>query len=214
MFDEGFLPLSPLNFFEISIDVHAIDIKKWKEEIEEKKYRLPSTHFLSGEETPFHLSMGWNEEGIAFYFETSEPFEHPSFPSLLDGDSIELFFDTRDVKTGSAITRFCHQFYFLPEAIDGHQKGEITRFRQEETHELANPKDLELFVSKKGSVSKMKGFIKKEALFGYDPAQFGRLGFTYRINRRYGSSIHFAVKTEEFNLDQEPSLWASITLTK
>lgn len=214
MFDEGFLPLSPLNFFEISLDCKKIAETSWKESIDDKKFRFPSTQFLSGEETPFHFNMGWCEEGIAFQVETQEPFQHPNFPNLIEGDSIELFFDTRDSKTGSVITRFCHHFYFLPQAIDGHQKGEITRFRQEDTHELANPKDLELFVHKRGDTTRLKGFIKKEALFGFDPNQFSRLGFTYRINQRYGGSVHFAVKTEEFNLEQEPSLWASITLTK
>lgn len=211
MFEDGFLPLSPLNFFELGLPCHEV---KKAGAIEENKYLLPSTEWLSGEDSPFIVHLGWSQDGIYFYCETDERFDEPNFPSLIQGDSIELFIDTRDMKTVGTLTKFCHHFYFLPAAVEGHQKGEITRFRGEDAHELADPADLELHVKKKGRTTRMHGFIPKKALFGFDPTQFTRLGFTYRINQRYSESIHFAVKTEEFNIEQDSALWASLNLIK
>jgi hypothetical protein len=49
-------------------------------------------------------------------------------------------------------------------------------------------------------------------LYGYDPKQFDRVGFTYRINRHGGNPQHFAVVSKDYQIDQQPSLWGSIKL--
>lgn len=60
----------------------------------------------------------------------------------------------------------------------------------------------------------MKIFIPSQCLYGYDPKQFDRLGFTYRINRAGGQPQHFSVISQEYQIDQQPSLWGSIKLVK
>jgi hypothetical protein len=212
MFEDGFLPLSPLNFFELGLDCHSINETKWKDAIDSKSYLLPDMGWLTNEENPYKFYLGWCDAGIAFMLETKEPFDHPEYPNVSDGDSLDLFFDTRDLKNVGSLTRFCHHFYFLPHKIDTHDRGEITRFRQEEAHELCDPKDLELHIVKKGSTTKMKGFIPKNCLFGFDPNQFKRLGFSYRINQKYTGPIHFSVKSQEYNVEQESAMWASLNL--
>lgn len=145
-------------------------------------------------------------------------FNEPQFPNFQAGDSVELFFDTRDVKTSGFNTKFCHHFYFLPEAIENEgeaiQAGEATRFRTEDVHELCSPQLLEVKTTKGGKEVKMDIFIPKECLHGYDPSLFERLGFTYRINRASGSHQFFTANGEDFTIEQQPSLWASIKLIK
>jgi hypothetical protein len=57
-------------------------------------------------------------------------------------------------------------------------------------------------------------FIPSHCLYGYDPDQFKRLGFAYRINQADGFSQHYSVVTEDFPIEQQPSLWGSLILTK
>ncbi|NGX53831.1 MAG: hypothetical protein K1000chlam4_00551 [Chlamydiae bacterium] len=57
-------------------------------------------------------------------------------------------------------------------------------------------------------------FIPAVALHGYDPSQFDRLGFTYRINRYDDTPQHFSASSEDFSIEQYPSTWASLKLIK
>jgi hypothetical protein len=144
----------------------------------------------------------------------SQAFQRVTYPDIARGDSVELFFDTRDVKTSGFNTRFCHHFFFLPEAVDGHQAGEITRFRTEDIHELCDPKELKVKSQLKSNSYQMQIFIPAHCLHGYDSEQFDRLGFTYRINRPDGPSQHFSVVTDDYQVEQQPSLWSSVRLVK
>lgn len=57
-------------------------------------------------------------------------------------------------------------------------------------------------------------FIPNHCLYGYDPAQFGRLGFTYRVNQSEGFAQHFSVVSEDYQIDQQPSLWGTLRLVR
>ena len=57
-------------------------------------------------------------------------------------------------------------------------------------------------------------FIPAECLHGYDPEQFDRLGFSYRINRYALPPQHFSVVTKEYQIEQQPSLWSHMRLVK
>lgn len=174
---------------------------------------LPSTVGLCDQADFAKVSMGWNEEGLGFQVIVNTNRTQSFFPNLQKGDSVELFIDTRDLKSAGFNTRFCHHFYFLPQLIDNHPiAAEITHFRTEDSHPLCDPTLLVCQTKLAGNSYTMKIFIPKECLQSYDPSQFDRLGFTYRINRMNGESQHFSVTSEEFSIDQQPSLWASIKL--
>lgn len=213
---EEILPLTPVHFFAFSVDCFYYKGKK--------EVSLPKSHFLPDlssfhNEKPFaDVALGWSEKGIFATFNVKSPFSHSSFPDFQSGDAVELFFDTRDVKTSGFNTRFCHHFFFLPERVEIDegiiQAGEITRFRTEDKHELCDPSLL--FIS---SVKEKKGymlhlFIPIECLHGYDPFQFDRLGFTYRIQRAGGMPQFFSASSEDFSIEQHPSLWATLRLKK
>jgi hypothetical protein len=215
MNSDEFFSLSPASFFQISWDCFYFDgnfSKLSKQKLE--KYVLPDTSQLYGEVAFAKIAMGWNREGLDVLALVQKPFHQAVYPEVTHGDSLEIMIDTRDVKTSGYNTRFCHHFFFLPEAIEGHQTGEITRFRTEDTHELCNPGDLKVTYQPLPKSYSMQIFIPRECLYGYDPDQFDRMGFTYRVNRWNGNPQHFSVATEDFQIEQQPSLWSSAKLRK
>ena len=135
--------------------------------------------------------MGWHKDGIAVEVITERSLE-----------LIELFFDTRDRKTIGFPTRFCHHFLIKIETLDG---CEVTRFRTDDAHELCEPSLIDVA----GTSSKVTLWFPKEILFGYEPAQFKRLGFTYRIN---GGEQNFTVLDADFAIEKHPSLWSTLNL--
>lgn len=210
MFDENVVALNPVNFFQISFDCPHKGVKdKFS-----PKNALPDTSSLCNEDSFAQVYLGWNLEGIEAQVTIREAYTQSVFPDVTAGDSVELFIDTRDVKTSGFNTRFCHHFFFLPEAVDGRIAGEMTRFRTEDTHELCDPSELKVSAQLKANSYVLQIFIPSSCLHGYDPEQFSRIGFAYRINRAQGSSQHFSVVTEDYQLEQQPSLWSSVKLVK
>ena len=208
-------PITPVNFFQLSFDCKYLaskgsfpvfDLKSAKE------YILPDTSVLCHEEHFASVAMGWNEEWLEFCFQVEKPVEQVSYPEISKGDSVEIFIDTRDVKTSGFNTRFCHHFYFLPESVEGHQAGELTHFRTEDAHELCDPSELKVKAKESKGQYTLHCQIPRSCLFGYDPTQFDRMGFTYRVNRPRWQSQHLTVVSEDFQIEQQPSLWGRLRL--
>lgn len=210
--DENIFSLSPVNFFQLGMECHYLEGSFPKTKVD--KYLLPRTSALCGENPFAQVAMGWNQEGIEVFIEVAQPVQHCHYPDVQRGDSIELFFDTRDVKTSGFNTRFCHHFFFLPESLEGRQAGEMTRFRTEDLHELCDPNELKVKAKLSAKNYTMQIFIPSQCLYGYDPEQFDRMGFTYRINRYGSPSQHFSVTTDDYQIEQQPSLWSSLRLVK
>lgn len=211
MFEEKSFAFTPVNFFALSCECHQLTTKDRVPSLT-ASYLLPATNHLCHEYTFAKVAMGWSEEGLGFHIHVDQPYTKSVFPDLQRGDSVELFIDTRDLKSAGFNTRFCHHFYFLAEAIEGQQGGEITHFRTEDSHPLCDPQLLQCETKLGKSDYKIKIFIPTQCLYGYDPKQFERLGFTYRVNRVGGRSQHFSVVSQEYQIDQQPSLWGSINL--
>lgn len=212
MFEQKIFSLTPVNFLALGTDCYQLPKEERFPSL--TKYALPTTARLCHEYTFAKVAMGWREEGIGFYIHVDQPYLKSLFPDLHRGDSVELMIDTRDVKTSGFNTRFCHHFYFLPEPVEGQQAGEITHFRTEDSHPLCEPHLLMCETQLEVRGYKMKIFIPSQCLYGYDPKQSNRLGFTYRINRVGGRPQHFSVSSQEYHIDQQPALWSSITLVK
>lgn len=210
---DDFVPITPINFFQISFDCYKIPVGFPKFTAANfKKYEVPDTASLCAEPSFAKVAMGWNVEGLEFFIQVNQPAKRSNYPAITKGDGVELLIDTRDVKTAGFNTRFCHHFFFLPEAVDGHVAEEITKFRTEDIHDLCNAKDLKLKTQIKHNSYILQIFIPTQCLYGYDPEQFDRLGFTYRINRPDGPSQHLSVVTDDYQIDQQPSLWSSVKL--
>lgn len=218
MFEEEYFSLFPASFVQISADCHYLpqgqqgfpQLVKSKE----ARYLLPDTSALCGEEAFAEVKMGWNEDGLEFLVLVNQSYQKSIYPTLTAGDSFEIMIDTRNVKTSGYNTRFCHHFYFLPESIDGHQAGELTRFRTEDAHDLCSPSELKVIFQKNVKNYSLKIFIPALCLHGYDPEQFNQLGFTYRVNRFNDAPQHFSAVSKDYQIEQQPSLWSSLKLVR
>lgn len=212
MFESESFSINPIQFFAVAADCRYLPGKGEVPSL--AKYSLPSTGQLTHEETFAKVALGWNEEGIGVHLQVNRPAERSFFPEVEKGDALELFFDTRDLKSAGFNTRFCHHFFFLPQLAEGVFKGEKTRFRTEDSHPLCDPEALDCQTQLRKKDYNMKIFIPAQCLYGYDSKQFDRLGFTYRISRYGGDPQHFAVVSQDYQIDQQPSLWGSLQLTK
>lgn len=201
---------TPINFFATRFECPFLPPGK---ELSSSSL-LPSTAQLLSEEAFANVQMGWNQTGIFLSIHVHKPLEKSFYPSLDRGDAVELFIDTRDLKSAGFNTRFCHHFFFLPETVDGKNAGEITRFRTEDSHPLCDPNDLTVKCFKKKHEYILNIFLPAHCLVGYDPDQFDRLGFTYKIHRVGGDPQHFSVSSSEYAIDQQPSLWSSVKLVR
>lgn len=205
------ITLLPINYFALECDCHFLSPN---EKLVQNRFKLPSTAELNCEEPFADVYMGWDEGGLSFAVVVKQPLEESCFPRSEEGDSVELFIDTRDIKSAGFNHRFCHHFVFLPLEVDGIHAAEITNFRTEDTHELCNPQDLEVKVSEKKRSYQMEIRVPAKCLHGYDAAQCDRLGLTYRINRVRGEPQHFSLHSAEYQVDQNPSQWSRIRLIK
>lgn len=205
------LSLAPIHFVAVAAD--CLRKPQAKGRLSDR-YRLPDTSALCGEERFAEVALAWSDEGLFADVHVSKPFQEAFYPEVQRGDSVELFIDTRDRKTAGFNTRFSHHFSFFAKPIDGRLGGEITRFRTEDVHEWCDPTELKVTPHLGKDAYSLEILIPAHCLQGYDPEQFERLGFTYRINRVAGSPQHFSVTTRDYQIDQQPSLWSSLRLVK
>ncbi|MFS8563918.1 MAG: hypothetical protein LVR00_06230 [Rhabdochlamydiaceae bacterium] len=206
---ESLPAIYPLHFFSLSVGINHLEESS---SLLKNKFLLPDTAELLGEERFATCYMAWNQQGISLEIDVHKPLEDVLYPDFRKGDSIELFFDTRDLKTAGFPTRFCHHFVILPKEVQGIKAQEISKFRAEDTHALCDPEDIsaKTVASKKGFVTHIH--MPSSVLHGFDPTSFDRLGFNYRINRSKGLPQHFAISSKQYLVEQQSALWASLKL--
>ncbi len=180
----------------------------------DKAFLLPSTSDLLAEEGFADVYAGWNVNHFSVYFSVRVPFQKGGEGDFRREDSIELFIDTRDLKTKGVVSKFCHHFIFFPVQVQNFYGREMTRFRNEDMHPLCHPEDLQVTPHLTETGYTLAIEIPAGCLHGYDPLSFSRIGFTYRINRTGGKAQHFSVSSEEYVIEQHPSTWGTLTLKK
>jgi hypothetical protein len=208
---EEFGALTPVHFFTIQGQISRLPANHKGSIL--KLGTLPDLSGLCGESPVAQLAGAWGDEGLLFELHVEGDFAHPVFPRLEEGDSLELFIDTRDLKSTGFNHRFCHHFYILPIELKGVPRaGEVTRFRTEDSHDLCPPGELKVVDLSRSS---WQFWIPKNCLVGYDPDQSETIGFTYRLNRwAKRSQQHYAVHSREYSVDQLPGLWSSMRLVR
>lgn len=197
----------PIDCFAISISLSYYTGKSFS-----KAHLLPNISSLAAEEQFAQVFSGWNEKGLFFQVKVEKPFEEAHFPRYFLGDAFELLVDTRDLKTASFLTQFCHHYLFLPQAVDGLQAQEMTHFRTEDRHELCQASELEIATDTGRKSYTMNIHIPSHCLHGYDPSICKRLGMAYVLHRFRGKPQHFSLSSQYIAVQQHPNLWASATL--
>ncbi len=206
---ENFPNIKILNFFDIAIDVEKY---RSKAKFFSKKYLLRSFSSLLDEEQFAKVYMAYDKKGLYFIFDVKTTFTKAFFPDYRKGDSVEIFIDTRSLKTKGYITKFCHHFVFFPEDVKGYKAREITRFRAEDMHVIADPKDLKVDSIIKPKSYMLDIYIPDFCLTGFDLADIDHLSFTYKINRYQMPAQHFCVSSNEHQIEKSPHLWAKLNL--
>ena len=203
-------PLIPMEFFKAEVDLKPALLSKPLK----KTHLLPNFSELLYEELFAEVFMGWHERGLFFEIKVSKPFEECHFPEFRKGDSVELFIDTRDLKSAGFSTRFCHHFVFLPKPVEEIHAQEVTVFRTDDKHPLCEAQNLKIKSDFQKRRYFLEIFIPSECLHGYDPTSFDRLGLSYRINRLKGDPQHFTVSSDYLAIESQPSLWSTMQMRK
>ncbi len=200
-------PLTPLSFFTISAEIPYL--KKAPKQWLKNPYLLPDTSAYLNEESFAKIAMGWNEDGFLFHIAVEKSFEEACFPEVEKGDGIEIFIDTRDLKSSKVMTRFCHHFVFLPKEVGGVLAKEVTSFRGEDSHALADSDHLKSKSTFGKGCYTVDIEIPTTALCGFEER---KVGFNYRITRPKYEGQHFAVSSRAFAINRHPSLWGTLNL--
>jgi hypothetical protein len=200
--------LEPLHFFSISLEGAYL-----KENTPfQKKHLLPSTFKYFNQEEEAKVFFGFNEKGLRFQFQVFTEVKEVVYPDYRKGDSIELFIDTRNLQSAGYITKFCHHFVLFPSKVEGFFIKEVTRFRNDDAHFLAESKDFQVEVDAQKKFYLIDVFIPSFSLHGYDISKFDKLGFTYRINITGRDPINFSLSPKEFVIERNPYFWSTLTL--
>ncbi len=204
-------PLAPLHFFRLNIDLKQG--KNASPKLLKKGYLLPDTSELLAEESFADVGVAWDPTGLYIHLHAHKKFEEAFYPKFSEGDAVEFFFDTRDLKEAGFPTRFCHHFLILPQEVQGVRALELTRFRTEDSHPLCDSEKIEVIFHAGSRDYFLDIYFPAEVLHGYDAFSFNRLGLTYVVHRYKNPPQHFSVSSKYVNIAQNPSLWASCRMT-
>ncbi len=212
-FYEQLDPLLPVDFFAVSLQIPKSKTLSAGRLFSKSPALVDLTPYLS-EDKFAEVYLTWNEEGIAGRVEFDKAFEHSAFPKFDEGDSVEIFIDTRDMKQAGWATRFCHHFVFLGHEVSQIEAQEVTRFRSDDVHPLCDSSLLHMKTTYGKNSFSLDFVIPTHCLHGFDPTAFPRIGFTYKINRYKGLAQHFSVSSNYFDIMQHPALWSSVRLVE
>lgn len=190
---ESMIAFNSSSFFTFGFSLHQVKSRQLT-----KSHRLPRLDEWMGEEGVCEVYLGWSVDGLALKVACADG-------TLLEEGTFELMIDTRDVKNASATHRFCHHFSFNCE-----EGREVTRFRSEDAHPLCDPTLLELECKKK----EMVVWIPKEALVGYEPSSFDRMGLAYQLSAQGEILQQLPLSSRDVVLDKHPGRWAAAHLAE
>jgi hypothetical protein len=179
--------------------------------------RLPTTAPLDGQAAWADVRVAWNPAGLAIAVEATAragPVLHAERPEGTDG--LQVWIDTRDARTNSRATRFCHRFAARlrglgtrgPMGVDVAQRP-IARATADAP--TCRPEVLQARADRLKSGWRIELFLPAEALHGFDPETNRRLGFAYQATDPDRDDQFLGVG-REFPVGENPSLWSTLEL--
>jgi hypothetical protein len=186
------------------------NLREWTDDA-----RLPDLMGIEGQRSFADMYMCWHESGLYFGIQVRNKTRYTLDPRKpTEGDCLELFIDTRDVKEHRA-NRYCHRFYFLPGGIGKTVKTPIGRQTSiEDAREQAPPCSEDSIQARLRILKKsyqMELMIPASGLNGFSPFEFNRLGFTYLIHdTQLGTQSWSSIV--DMGADRDPSTWGTAEL--
>lgn len=200
----------PASFFQMSFDIEQL---KGSSEVPFKKpYLLPHLDDLLDEDPFAQVAIAYHSKGLYISIKVDKPFEEAHYPKIELGDAVEIFIDTRNLKSVGSLHKFCHHFVAFAKPIDNHSFFEVTRLRMEDSHPLCDPSLLHCDVEFRKKDYTMHLFIEADALFGYDPVECKKLGFSYIIHGKNYRPQHLQFSSEQYLIHKYPASWACLNL--
>lgn len=190
--DEFSISINPLNFFSFEIDCYRY-LNAFT-----SQHTLPDLSLISETSLLANISLGWSSAGLHFQIEGNQAYE------------MFICIDTRNQKSTGFPTRYCHTFQLSLQPGEEPEVKEVTKFRSEDRHDLCFSEDLLLKYTTKKNGSKIELHIPSNCLYGYDPQEISKMGFTYHIEDSKGNAQDFSVTSSLFHVDQVPSQWSTL----
>ncbi len=184
-----------------------------------EKHRLPNFAELEGRPPLVEASAAWNETGFGFSIVVKGKKQLPwcRGSKAEDSDCVQLWIDTRDVHDVHRANRFCHRFLFMPSG-SGQKLDEPTALwlpinRAKEEPKPVPPRAIKIRGMKTPCGYAIETFLPGNALTGFDPQEYPRLGFTFAVFDREIGEQTFTVGSPLPYRD-DPSLWATLELVR
>jgi hypothetical protein len=196
--------LMPIDLFEIDCDIPYFKTRPSRFSL----YQLPTFHELFYTEGFAEVGLYYSDEGIGGALEVETAFSSSEYPDFSKGDAFELFIATKSMKDAASVSRFCHHFVIFPVEISGFYAKEITHFRGDDSRAVSDPVDIEVKSTFEKKRYKLEFLIHKSSLYGFDDMN-NSISFTYVVHSPKSGSQYFSTSSENFNISQMPSMWAS-----
>lgn len=182
-------------------------------------YRLVSIAELEEAARSIDFRMAWSEEGLAFAAHVQgkqqPPWCRTSRPE--DSDGVQLWVDTRDVHNVHRAGRFCHRFLFMPVGGGNRLDQPVAQWlpinRAKEHPKAIKPGQVQIRGERRPGGYLIEGLLPAEALTGFDPQEYPRLGFTYAVIDRELGEQTFDVGSP-MPYQEDPSLWSTVELIR
>ncbi len=210
-------PIPRTSLFTFTVPVHAANgftvdgkLSEWT-----SLHQLPELSMDGGK--PFaHVYAAWSAAGMWFALDVPRKSAPRVLPKrLAEGDSLELYVDTRDIRSAHRAGRYCHKFVLAPVGGVGRARSALFE-HQDIQRALMNPPQVTSDQVEVASVVRDDGyaielFVPAAALNGYDVDVTRRLGLAYvlRDTERYPQVWPHAADLPVWN---DTSLWATIDL--
>ncbi len=185
------------------------NLRDWDE-----TYKIPDLMGVEGLEPYADLYMAWNDEGLYFGLRVKAKTRYKIAPkNYTQGDCLELFLDTRDLKDMHRANRYCHHFYFLPggSGVDGKTPiGRQTSIKRAREQAPPCPEEsIQVATRRLKKSYQMEIELPAEGLNGFQPREFNRLGFTYMLHdTQLGLQSWSAGR--DLPVAQDPSTWGTV----
>ena len=184
-----------------------------------EEFRLTSLVGLDEAREFAEVRAAWHESGLAFAVRVGGKKQAPWCREnrLDDSDGFHVWLDTRDTHNIHRASRFCHHLVFLPSG-GGHRLDEpvaeqLLVNRARENAKPIRPGVMKVRAEKRVDGYLLEAFIPADALTGYEPFDHPRLGFFYSVADREIGPQHL-IDGSEFPYAEDPSVWATLELTK
>lgn len=185
------------------------DLSDW-----DARYLLPHLAGMDGAPRFADVYAAWNEDWLAFAFAVrGKRRVRVNTRRFWEGDCVEVWIDTRDVRSSHKPSRHCHHFYFLPKGGGRSGNDPVGRQASSFPSPKCSAEDIEVAstIGRDGYI--IEAVIYATGLFGYDVDECDRIGFNYNINDTELGSQYW-LWGKGFPIHADPSFWGTLELVR